>query len=82
VTGTTGHVFPLVKHRISCKSDGYGATVEGFWVCRLLLKTKNLQRKTCHTICSFTDVQNSIECAWCDFTTSVHVGLKYPLEVG
>jgi hypothetical protein len=29
MTGTTGRVFPLILHPISCKSDGYGFIFEG-----------------------------------------------------
>jgi hypothetical protein len=30
ITGTTGHVFPLMLHAVSCKSDGYRPTLNVF----------------------------------------------------
>jgi hypothetical protein len=35
VTRTTGRVFLLVLHPISCKSDGYGRTFGGFFGLRI-----------------------------------------------
>jgi hypothetical protein len=63
VTGTTGRVFQLVLHHISCKSDGCGSTFEGFVLCRFSLnkntsafKTQNLPYP--FRIYPFTDVQH------------------------
>jgi hypothetical protein len=45
MTGTTRHVFPLILHPISSKSDGYRPTFEGLLVFRILLKTNTLPAK-------------------------------------
>jgi hypothetical protein len=56
MTGTTERVFPFVLHSISCESDGYGRTFEGFVVLLIFLKTKNRcsTRKICHTHLLYT----------------------------
>jgi hypothetical protein len=63
MTGTTGHVFLLVLHPISCKSGGCRPTVEGLCVLHILLKTLNRRsnRKNMpypFTINPITDVQH------------------------
>jgi hypothetical protein len=49
--GTTGHVFPLILHSISFKSDGYRPTFEGSLIEKIVLKTTHLRStcKICHT---------------------------------
>jgi hypothetical protein len=42
MAGTTGHVPPSILHPISCKSDGYGSTFEGFSCLHIFLKTHYL----------------------------------------
>jgi hypothetical protein len=62
VTGTTGRVFPLVLHPISCKFDGYEPTLKRFFSVADVSPNEKSAFKTQHlpypfTIYPFTDVQ-------------------------